>query len=149
MGNVQNSRGGRWRASGVRRTRGAENELDFRGGIFDLARAAHVVQRQIGYQRIAQAGSYSGRIRFPFDSAPRRSNDAAGGGGDSVKLKWETQLCGVKKKIFNPSQGTRVAGVISLFFFFFHSHACAPPLHPFYLPQRHKDEQRLPPPADL
>ena len=29
MDNVQNSLGGRWRASGVRRTRGAENELDF------------------------------------------------------------------------------------------------------------------------
>ncbi len=46
------------------------------------------------------------RIRdvFTFPLIPlHRSYDAADGGGDSVKLKWETQLCGVKKKFFNLS----------------------------------------------
>ncbi len=77
---------------------GAQNELDFCSGLGDLAPAAHVGSRQIGYRRIARAGSDGGCISFPFNSAPPRSYDVAGSGGDSVKLNWGTRFVGCEKK---------------------------------------------------
>ncbi len=76
---------------------GAQNELDFCSGLGNLALAVHVGSRQIGYRRIAQAGSYSGCIRFPLNSAHPRSYDAAGDGGNSVKLNWGTRFVGCEK----------------------------------------------------
>ncbi len=76
---------------------GAQNELDFCSGFGDLAPAAHVGSWQIGCRRIARADG--GCIRFPFNSAPLRSYDAAGGGGDSVKLDWGTRFVGCEKKL--------------------------------------------------
>jgi hypothetical protein len=59
--------------------------------------ATHVGSRQIGCRQIARAGSDGGRIRFPFNSAPPRRYDAAGGGGDSIELNWGTRFVGCEK----------------------------------------------------
>ncbi len=91
---------------------GAQNELDFCSGSGDLAPAAHIGLRQRGCCRIARAGSDGGCIRNPFDSAPPRSYDAAGRGGNSVKLNWGTCSVGCDKKLITRGRRTRVAGII-------------------------------------
>ena len=58
------------------------------------------MQRRIGYRRIAREGSYPGRIRVPFNSSPLRSYDAAGGGCDSIELKWGELVVAVWEIIF-------------------------------------------------
>jgi hypothetical protein len=90
----------------------AQNGLDFCGGSGNLALAVHVGSLQIGYHRIARAESYSGCIRFPFNSAPPRSYDTAGGGGNSVELNWGTHFVGCEEIKITHGRGTHVAGII-------------------------------------
>jgi hypothetical protein len=93
---------------------GAQNELDFCSGLGDLAPATHVGSWQRGCRLIARAGSDGGCICNPFDSAPPRSYDVAGRGGDSVELNWGTRSVGCEKKKITRGRRTRVAGIIYL-----------------------------------
>ena len=69
----------------------------------------HVGSWRIGYCWIARAGSYPGRIRDPFNSAPLRRYDAAGGGDDSIELNRGTRFCGLWEIIFFKDFGHSLA----------------------------------------
>ena len=74
--------------------------------------------RRIGYCRIARAGSYPGRIRDPFNSAPLRRYDAAGGGDDSIELNRGGWICVLWEIIFfNAAPHSRGRGNMGKFFF--------------------------------
>ncbi len=87
---------GRWEGVALL---GAQNELNFCSGSGNLAPATHVGLWQRGYCRVARAGSNEGCICNPFDSAPPRSYDSAGRGGNSVELNWGTRSVGCEKKL--------------------------------------------------
>ena len=58
----------------------------------DLAWAARVRSRRLGYWRIAQAGSYKGCIWAQLDSRPLRRYDAASGQAEILELILGTTL---------------------------------------------------------
>ena len=91
-GDDGNSLEGRKGGAGVSRAvRGSKRARFFSSGI-DLARAARVRRRRIGYWRIARAGSYKGCIRAQLDSRPLRRYDAASGRAEILELILGTAL---------------------------------------------------------
>ena len=75
LGTKGDSRYTRWERVAQR---GLEKCCFFCSGIH-TAPAARVRRRRIGYQQIAQAGSFQGMYWSPLDSPPRRSYNAASG----------------------------------------------------------------------